>query len=96
MFHALMTLIFCILVCWIDPGLCFIPAGFYFGREVAQAEERYIKAHGGKRADCPWYCGFLKDAWTEKGMSDWYIPAAISIIFYIVFELGLIQSIFNI
>ena len=96
MFHSLVTFIFCAALGWLDPGFCFIPAGFYFGREIAQAEYRYIQAHGGKRADCPWYCGFLGDAWTEKGMSDWYLPAIVSILCYVVFYFELIQKLFSI
>ena len=96
MFHCLVTFIFCCALGWLNPALCFIPAGFYFGREIAQAEERYIKLHGGKRSKCPWYCGFLGDAWNEKGMFDWYGPAAISIVFYIIFELQVLQALFSI
>lgn len=47
---------------------------FFFGRELAQAEYRYIEAHGGERYACPWYCGFMLEAWTLKAVFDWFLP----------------------
>jgi len=57
----------------------FWASAFYFGREHAQAEYRYIESHGGKRAACPWYCGLLPSAWTAKGMLDWLLPLAVAL-----------------
>ena len=60
MIHALIALAFCVPCLLLDlpwPVL-FWPAVFYAGREIAQAEYRYIQAHGRHRADCPWWCGF--------------------------------------
>ena len=65
-------------------GLAWLGAAFYVGREVAQAEYRYIEAHGGKRDECPWYCGLLPSAWTVKGMLDWMLPVLIAIAFTLV------------
>ena len=93
MFHCIVTFLFCCCLGWLDPALCFVPAGFYFGREIAQAEERYIKVHGGKRSECPWYCGFLGDAWNEKSMFDWCGPVVISILFFIIYKFDLIERI---
>ena len=78
MIHALLSLVFCIPAAFLGAPwpLLFWPAAFYLGREVAQAEYRYIEAHGGKRAACPWWCGFLPSAWTAKGMLDWLLPLA--------------------
>jgi len=81
MTHALITSAWC-LACialglpW--PCLFWAPA-FYLGREVAQAEYRYIEAHGGQRAACPWWCGFAPSAWTAKAMTDWLLPLAASL-----------------
>lgn len=61
-------------------GAC-IASAFYIGREFAQAEERIIDDVYKKRENAPWYCGFMVDAWTEKGLLDWIIPLVISIIF---------------
>ena len=78
MIHALLSLVFCIPAAFLGAPwpLLFWPASFYLGREAAQAEYRYIEAHGGKRAACPWWCGFLPSAWTAKGVLDWLLPLA--------------------
>ena len=80
MIHALITLAICgalyVLQC---PWLAFFyPAAFYVGREVAQAEYRYIESHGKKRANCPSWCGFIPSAWTLKGILDWACPLIVS------------------
>lgn len=85
MIHALFTFFICCGVAalpGLPPWLCFLPAAWYMGREVAQAEYRYIAAHGGKRANMPWYGGFLPIAWTAKGVCDWLLPLAVACICY--------------
>ena len=72
--HCLVTLLFSFI------GIGWITVGFYFGRELAQAEYRYIEKYSGKRSNCPWYCGFYKEAWTLKGLLDWILPLTIVII----------------
>ena len=81
MTHALLTAAWCaacLLLRLPWPCLFWAPA-WYCGREAAQAEYRYIEAHGGKRAACPWWCGFLPEAWTLKGMLDWLLPTAVAL-----------------
>ena len=80
MIHALATLAFCVpcLLLQLPWPLFFWPASFYLGREVAQAEYRYIEAHGGKRENCPWWCGLAPSAWTAKGLLDCLLPLAVS------------------
>lgn len=73
--HCLITFICCFV------GIEWLCVGFYFGRELAQAEYRYIGAHGGKRYNCPWYCGFYKESWTLKGILDFILPLIIVILF---------------
>ena len=73
--HSLVTLTFCFV------ALGWLAVAFYFGREHAQAEYRYIEAHGGKRESCPWYCGFLPEAWTVKGLLDWLFPVVIATVY---------------
>lgn len=70
--HVAVTLAACVF------GLGWAAAAFYAGRELAQAEYRYIEAHGGKRYDCSWFCGFLPDAWTEKSVLDWLLPVGVA------------------
>lgn len=63
----------------------FLSVGFFLGREIAQAEYRYIQANGGKRYDCPWYCGMIPSAWTLKSVLDWLLPMIIAIIMFIFY-----------
>jgi len=79
--HALITLVWCagcVLAGAPWPFYFWVPA-FYIGREIAQSEYRYIQAHGGKRANCPWWCGFVPSAWTLKSLLDWALPLAVSL-----------------
>ena len=62
----------------------FWPASYYFGREMAQAEYRYIEAHGGKRANCPWYCGLLPESWTAKSVVDCVLPLVVGVVAVVV------------
>ena len=81
MIHALITAVWCLAFIALDlpcPFLFWAPA-FYAGREVAQAEERYIKAHGGKREKCSKFCGFFPSAWTAKGLLDFLLPLAVAL-----------------
>lgn len=80
MVHVLITFGFIgMVICFHLPEWCiWLAPGFFIGRELAQAEYRYIKTHGGKRANCPWYCGFLPSAWTLKSLLDWVLPLIVS------------------
>ena len=80
MIHALITLVFCAtcLFLGLPWPLFFWLAAFYLGREVAQSEYRYIEAHGGKRENCPWWCGLVPSAWTLKSLLDCLLPLAVS------------------
>ena len=56
-----------------------LAAGFYLGREHAQAEYRVIqKFYDGKRANMPWYGGFEPRGWDMKSMLDWILPTVIT------------------
>jgi hypothetical protein len=72
--HVAVTLI----ATYIYPLLGLVCAGSFIGREIAQAEYRYIEAHGGKRYSCPWYCGFLPESWTFKSILDWLLPVCVA------------------
>ena len=86
MVHALITFIICVVIFLVKLPfiLFFFPVMFYVGREHAQAEYRYIASHGGKRANCPSWCGFLPSAWTCKGLGDFIFPLIIAVTFYVV------------
>ena len=60
-------------------GLPMFGAIFFLGREVAQAEYRYIEKHGGKRDNVPWWCAIYPEAWTAKAVLDWVGPLMVAI-----------------
>jgi len=63
-------------------------AGYYIGREMAQAENRVIQTYyGGKRANMPWYGAFERRAWTQKGILDFVLPIAATTIVLIIVKL---------
>jgi len=64
--HPAITLAVCLLVLALGwpAGACFLPAVFFLGREIAQAEYRWIeKFAGGLRANMPWWGGFDYRVW---------------------------------
>ena len=80
--HELVTFLWCLFWFAVFPehvDMCACIAFFYMGREHAQAEYRYIQEHGGHRADCPWWCGFVPSAWTAKSLLDFLFPLAIAL-----------------
>ena len=89
MIHAAITLVFCVIILSfkLPVGLVLIPVAFYIGREHAQAEYRYIEAHGRKRANCPWWCGFMPEAWTMKGVMDFLLPIIVMMFTVVVYNL---------
>ena len=86
MIHGLFSLAAVLLVFAfsLPVHMAFFVPFFYMGREHAQAEYRYIQSHGGHRADCPWYCGFLPSAWTVKGLLDFVIPLLIAVAYAVL------------
>ena len=76
MIHSLLALGTCVIIVLtgLNWAACFWSAAFYLGRELAQAEYRYIQEHGGKRDKCPWYCGIYPSAWTAKSVIDCLLP----------------------
>ena len=89
MIHALLSMLFCagVVGLGLPSIICMFPACFYIGREHAQAEYRYITEFcKGKRANMPWYGGWLPKAWNMKSTLDWLLPvvtcAAVAVIAY--------------
>ncbi len=65
-----------------------LAAGFYLGREHAQAEYRVIqKFYDGRRVKMPWYGGFEPRGWDKKSMLDWILPltAVLSVALFMEF-----------
>lgn len=57
---------------------------FFLGREHAQAEERYIKANGGKRVGTPKPAEFgclNKKYWSTDSLLDFIVPALVCLVF---------------
>ena len=92
MIHAIISLIFCLIIGLIQyytalpiALLCFLPAAFYLGREITQAEYRYIKEYcGGKRENMPWWAPFSPKAWNKKSILDWVLPTVVSTVSYLI------------
>lgn len=94
MIHGAIALVICavMLLLHIPWVGMLLPALFYVGREVTQAEYRYIEAHGGKRNKCPWYCGLKPIAWTTKSVLDVALPLIVSVAAIVVEVLWLHRS----
>lgn len=61
---------------WWAGGL--VMGAFYYGREITQAEYRWIKEFGqGRRVNLPWW-GFLDPRiWNPKSIADALLPALV-------------------
>lgn len=84
MWHAILTIIFCG-VAWLlgcPAWTSLLPAAFYFGRELAQAEYRYIEDYCDSREDMPLLVWFYPAAWTVKGLLDWLLPVVVSALWF--------------
>lgn len=58
---------------WLVGGL--FMAGYFLGREIAQAEYRWIETYGlGLRANMPWWGRFDSRVWKFTDMLDWILP----------------------
>ena len=71
---------------WYLGGLGF--AAFYLGREITQAEYRWISALGqGRRANMPWWGGFDPQIWNLKSIGDTLGPALASLALFVAVAL---------
>lgn len=61
-------------------------SSFYLGREITQAEYRWISKFGnGLRINMPWWGPFDLKVWNKvDSLLDWFVPFSISIIVAIV------------
>jgi hypothetical protein len=62
-----------------------IAVAYFYGREFAQAEYRYMSKHNTNREGMPWYAGFDYHNWTYDAMvNDLLFPvAAVSLVVYL-------------
>lgn len=67
-------------------GLAAITASaFFLGREITQAEYRWIAKFGaGHRANMPWWGGFDPAAWDIKSLGDALLPLIVTGAIYLV------------
>lgn len=58
-----------------------VAISFFAGREITQAEYRWIAAFGsGQRANMPWWGGLDPAAWTTKSVFDLALPVLATIL----------------
>jgi len=50
--------------------------GYFIGREIAQAEDRYMAAHKIMRSEMPWNAGVLPESWDSHSFI-WNLTAPI-------------------
>ncbi len=57
-----------------------LPLGYFVGRELAQAEYRWIEQVGtGLRADMPWHAAFDPRVWQSADqIADWFGPLIVT------------------
>ena len=77
--HSLVALGIQALVGWLTKNwwaAAALPSGYFIGREVAQAEYRWIENFGdGLRANMPWHAVFDPRVWeTSDQIADWLGP----------------------
>jgi len=53
---------------------------YWFGREVSQAEYRWMDENNAKRSEKPWYIGFNILKWDRNSLfDDWLLPTIIAL-----------------
>ena len=63
---------------WLHAALAM--AALFIGREIAQAEYRWIEDYGdGRRANMPWWGAFDPRVWDLHSMLNWIGPAVIAV-----------------
>lgn len=60
-------------------------SAFFIGREITQAEYRWIEEFGGgKRANMPWWGGFDVSVWNFKSFTDAFLPLIFTYLIYLI------------
>lgn len=89
--HILIALGIQALVGWVTRNwwaAAALPSGYFIGREVAQAEYRWIENFGdGLRANMPWHAVFDPRVWeTHDQIADWLGPVTACIAVALIAE----------
>ena len=58
-----------------------LTVAYWLGREMAQAEERYMSIKRINRAMAPCCMVLKREAWTVKGILDWALPAGAVVVY---------------
>ena len=85
--HTIITAVLVTVGCLLGFGIETLLAvvGFWFGREHAQAEYRYMKLKGINRSKLGFFDGFRLEAWDRDSfLKDLTIPIMVGIILLIV------------
>ena len=61
-----------------------LTVAYWLGREMAQAEYRYMSIHKTNRAGAPWWMSLKREAWDVKSVLDWLVPLFTVIILILV------------
>lgn len=69
---------------YLHPAI--LVAGFYLGREHAQAEYRFMAKFGITREHMPLWAGFDPQVWTLADVLDWFLPLVTVLTVYILSE----------
>lgn len=82
--HGLITAAVQLLVGWLTGNWWAgggLTSGYFIGREIAQAEYRWIEQFGtGLRADMPWHAVFDPRVWqTADQTADWLGPVIVTL-----------------
>ena len=76
--HAIIALAIQLSVWLVTGSLVYgalIAVAYFYGREFAQAEYRYMSKHNTNRAGMPWYAGFDYRNWTyDAFVNDLLLP----------------------
>ena len=84
--HTIITAVLVVVGCIFGYGLESLLniSGFWFGREHAQAEYRYMKLKGINRSKLGFFDGFKKEAWNRDSfLNDLTVPIIVGIILLI-------------
>lgn len=66
---------------WLGP----VASLFFIGREITQAEYRWIEAYGhGRRANMPWWGRFDRRVWNLHSLTDCLLPLGLTLALAVV------------
>ena len=82
--HVLITIAVMIVAYLLDYSAVIAGAltvAYWLGREMSQAEYRYMSMHKTNRAGAPWWMSVHPAAWDAKSVLDWALPAGAVVVY---------------